>query len=327
MRCPQCNQQTDTDGFCNHCETAANARIDTGPLLTRANLLRMRGYWEDAADQCIEVLRLSPGNPTAHSLLGDIYQDQGKPEEARHWYHLALELNPHSTGDRAKLARSEEAIEARTHKAEWEAVIEGRSEPIGTKLLVRESVQRIVAVAGTTVCAVILVAAILVSLGERRPDLTDELPVIPLFTANRRAKLEFTTPREKLLMKRLTDKPLGGAAQPASISLDPRTQSADLRILVPARLLEGSAVEKTREAVMREGYRGAFHLYDADSTLTAIQVTVVGPVTFAGGQRDTDMLVVGTLSPRNLVVSPDVVTYGELLQFFHEPLWGTTLAH
>src|SRR5687768_5713148 len=84
-----------------------------GPVLSRANLLRMRGQWAEAAEQCVDVLRRDPGSPAAHSLLGDIYQDQGRPEEARHWYQLALVLNPGSVADRAKLARAEETLDAR----------------------------------------------------------------------------------------------------------------------------------------------------------------------------------------------------------------------
>lgn len=326
MRCPQCgNVITHPGGCCPTCPPGTPA-IDAGPLLARANLLRMRGQWEEAANHCIEVLRLEPGNPTAHSLLGDIYQDQGQPEEARHWYHLALELNPHSTADRAKLARSEEALEARTQKAEWEAIIEGRSEPIGTKLLVRESVQRIVAVAGTTVCSVILVAAILVSISERRVGPVDLGPVILTRKRQARAEVVVATPREHQLLKRLTEMPLATSAQVSSLSVDPRNQTAAVRLFMPARERDSRSIATFRDLVFREAYRVAHHLHLIDSSLTAIHVYVVGPTTFPGGEQATDALLVGTIASRNAVVSPDVVTPEELYQFFEDRLLGGDVA-
>src|SRR5205823_10007351 len=65
-------------------------------LLARANLLRMRGQWADAVERCTEALRADPHNPAAHSLLGDIYENQGRVDKAIHWYQLALEQNPES---------------------------------------------------------------------------------------------------------------------------------------------------------------------------------------------------------------------------------------
>ncbi|HZO88766.1 MAG TPA: tetratricopeptide repeat protein [Chthonomonadaceae bacterium] len=79
--------------------------------LTRANLFRLRGQWEEAVERCIEVLRAQPGNPAAHSLLGDIYRDQGKTDDAIQWYRMALELRP-NPADEAKL-RDQERLRAR----------------------------------------------------------------------------------------------------------------------------------------------------------------------------------------------------------------------
>jgi len=72
-------------------------------LLARANLLRMRGNNKGASQYCIEVLRLAPGNATAHSLLGDIYHSEGRLRDAMEWYRLALSLDPGRKTDRDKL--------------------------------------------------------------------------------------------------------------------------------------------------------------------------------------------------------------------------------
>jgi hypothetical protein len=71
--------------------------------LAEANLLRLRRQWDEAIAKCVQVLRQYPNNPTAHSLLGDIYRDQKQYPDAIEWYKLAVELDPTSRPDRVKL--------------------------------------------------------------------------------------------------------------------------------------------------------------------------------------------------------------------------------
>ncbi len=72
-------------------------------LLAQANLLRMRGCWEEAAEKCMAALRLAPDSASANSLLGDIYENQGRYDDAAQWYRMALDVNPDSPADRIKL--------------------------------------------------------------------------------------------------------------------------------------------------------------------------------------------------------------------------------
>lgn len=74
-------------------------------LLAQANLLRMRGCWEEAVANCMAALRLAPDSPSAQSLLGDIYENQGRFDDAVQWYRMALDANPDSPADRLKLDR------------------------------------------------------------------------------------------------------------------------------------------------------------------------------------------------------------------------------
>lgn len=76
-----------------------------GPLLARANLFRMRGQWDEAVAVCTEALRKVPESPTACSLLGDIYEAQGKYDDALQWFGMAVEFNPNNKADRVKLDR------------------------------------------------------------------------------------------------------------------------------------------------------------------------------------------------------------------------------
>ncbi len=85
-------------------EDAAVPR-DAYALLAQANLHRMRGQWDDAAEKCMAALRMAPDSASANSLLGDIYENQGRYDDAAQWYRMALDANPDSPADRLKLDR------------------------------------------------------------------------------------------------------------------------------------------------------------------------------------------------------------------------------
>lgn len=113
--CPNCNAAIPSDArFCTGCGTplprAGTPRDgsdacsdDIHTALAAANLLKLRGEWQPAIEKCMEVLAADQDNAEAHSILGDIYRDQGHVTEAMHWYKLALDLNPDSTADHIKL--------------------------------------------------------------------------------------------------------------------------------------------------------------------------------------------------------------------------------
>lgn len=97
---------SDTPGNADKAGGLDDARADAA--LAEANLFRMRGQWQAAETRCIDVMRADPNNVHAHSLLGDIYRDQGRFEDAAQWYRLALDLNPESAADRSKLEHAEQ---------------------------------------------------------------------------------------------------------------------------------------------------------------------------------------------------------------------------
>jgi len=71
--------------------------------IARANLLRMRGDYKGAVDQCLSVLKRIPEDGDTHTLLGDIYAEQGNLDESIQWYEMALDLDPKSNADLSKL--------------------------------------------------------------------------------------------------------------------------------------------------------------------------------------------------------------------------------
>lgn len=138
MICPYCGVEIpDNSHFCPECGAplgensgevqGVEIERETYSLLATANLYRIRGLWQEAEKKCVEVLRRYPNNPTAHSLLGDIYADQGRWEEAKEWYELAVELNPSSQVDKRKLERvknilGEREKQTRGKMVSWGAV-------------------------------------------------------------------------------------------------------------------------------------------------------------------------------------------------------------
>ncbi len=90
--------------------SANNREIDA--KLTEAYLLRIRHQFEESIEKCKEALILSPDDPSAHILIGDIYTEQGRAKDAALWYQMALDLDPLSTSVRSKLDRVETLLRA-----------------------------------------------------------------------------------------------------------------------------------------------------------------------------------------------------------------------
>ncbi|MCX7925935.1 MAG: tetratricopeptide repeat protein [Fimbriimonadales bacterium] len=115
MICPKCFAEIpDVSAFCMECGSrikedtldplyAEGSDREVYPELARANLLRMQGKHEEAIDVCRRILGRFPSNETVHALLGDIYADQGKLEDAIQWYELLVELAPTNVHYSAKL--------------------------------------------------------------------------------------------------------------------------------------------------------------------------------------------------------------------------------
>lgn len=309
---------------------------EAGLALAQANLLRMRGRWDAAAEECAQVLRLDPGNPSAHSLLGDIYQDQGRVEEARHWYQLALELNPGSEADRLKLARTAETLEARQQRAEWEAVIEGRAQSVVASLQVRESLQRIGALAGAALCGIILVMATLATLSERVP-LADENTPFGFRNPRRsqRPLLVADTHREFALLQKTNDLTPTGYGQAVRLELDSRTQSVRLRVSLFPSARDNVTSARLRERILHEAYRFAYGLRQAgiqlnepDDNWNEVSVVVLGAVDAFTPSPKTDVLFDGVLHRSDLAVDPEKVSLEELNSFFERvklPRWSLGL--
>lgn len=105
------SEGTDTDFSRAHDRQTAPQSDENSPelrsLLIQANLLRIRGKFPEASEQCAKALTIRPTHQAAHSLLGDICRDQGHLEEAIRWYRMAVDLNPNPV-DEGRLALAEQ---------------------------------------------------------------------------------------------------------------------------------------------------------------------------------------------------------------------------
>jgi len=86
-------------------------------LLQQANLHRMRQEWDEAITSCMQVLYAEPNSWRAHALLGDIYADQKRVDEAIRWYCMTLDIRPDSNSTKDKLnhlvaSRRQEFVES-----------------------------------------------------------------------------------------------------------------------------------------------------------------------------------------------------------------------
>ncbi|MHB9130305.1 MAG: tetratricopeptide repeat protein [Armatimonadota bacterium] len=91
-------------------------------LLAEANLLRLREQHDEAIGICTRVLRMDHNNAAAHSLLGDIYREQGDDREALGWYKLAVSLDPANQIERRKLDDMIDRVFKGAGKEEQQAV-------------------------------------------------------------------------------------------------------------------------------------------------------------------------------------------------------------
>jgi hypothetical protein len=323
-RCHRCGAETETGAaFCARCgsslspgpsprppspDPAAGAAATSYPLLARANLLRMRGRWDEAASLCAEALRLDPKNASAHSLLGDIHENQGNLEEALHWYALALELHPGSEADIAKSARVQELLEARQRRAEWQAVIHRTGPAPGTAALVREAFLRVVLILGAAVCAIIFVTAVIVSASDRGRLPEENTAILPPRPPVRGLPQAPHTARELRIMNDLAN--LGKAAnehgQITDVLIEPRTEHALLRMAVYPRVLELPSLQEIRERIQRDAYVMAHAVHARDPNLSVIDVQVLGDTAFLGRPGGTDLLFTATLTRDNLAMDPDL---------------------
>jgi len=278
------------------------------PILARANLLRMRGHWAEAASLCMQVLQRDPRNASAHSLLGDIYENQGRIEDAIQWYRRALALAPGNEADAAKLARAQELLDARRQRAEWQAVIEGRDQPLLAKSAMRESAQNVVMVVGAAVIGIIAAMAVITSAAARftpaHAGSESPLPTRP----GRRATSTPHTDREQALLRHLNaQRSPTHQVMPGAVFIHPRDQRAEVYLVAGAELMRTAPLDTLRSLFLAEAYSVAYATARWDPTLLTVRIHVSGPLPSPSGVGPCERLFAGEFAREQLLVAPEQV--------------------
>jgi hypothetical protein len=320
MICPTCQASiTDDSHFCSSCGSpthgAAVALADPPEMrvLAEANLLRMRGQWEDAEGRCIDVMRADPNNVHAHSLLGDIYRDQGLHEEAAQWYRMALDLNPSSEADRTKLEMVERESARRIARSGPAPSSNGSRLAVGTqKLMGMSPVVWVRVLTALTVLFLVMVAAMLMLMQKSRQPAPSvprtSLPTVvpppatgaPMSSGYAGAPFAFVprapapanppsatsaptasgsvnsvqSQRESALQNAVTRLTGPGTSMTvAGVAVDPRMQQATLTLIHHPDAQELSSGIR-RDAVITAAFRAAQAALMADDQLQRVMVSV-----------------------------------------------------
>lgn len=247
--------------------------------LARANLLRLRRQWREAASECLAILRTEPANVDAHTLLGDIQVELGEPRQAQHWYRLALTLAPDNESVRRKL---DKVVDQTPAPAPAPPV----REPIATSEAQNAEVSWSTRLATLGVLSALGLALLLGTYSLGRGDRTParRFPQARALPAGR----HLSPPTDRSRVKSKVVSPSKGAAEPASKAKDssPRKQavapvqqkaknaSTPLLTRTERRLLE------ELRAALSTRKEGGYALYGLtfDPTVGTVIVTFQSPV-------------------------------------------------
>jgi hypothetical protein len=321
--CPDCGQAVaEGSAFCCLCggrvrtETRPapgqpEVSADVRPLLARANLLRVRGQWEAAAEQCAEVLRLDPRNAAAHSLLGEIYDNQGYLDRAIRWYSEALELDPANVADRAKLARATELHESR------------RRPPSGASPL-RFSWLRVAGVAGGVICGGLILLAVLFA-GDR-PIPEGTVPVAPVIARppeRAPAAAKWLTSREREVGSSVAATTIRPPMELATFRIDPRDQTVHTGIVLDlAAYADDRAPSDVRTRLLHDGYRLAHQIVQEYPLARRVELSVAVKTGRPADAPEFSYWFVGSLLSSALVARPEIVTAGDLQRIYINVWWN-----
>ncbi|MCE5313588.1 MAG: tetratricopeptide repeat protein [Armatimonadota bacterium] len=282
-KCEDCNIILDNDvHFCPKCGKEIQPGegmpiLEVGAYLTSANLHRIRGEWDEAVNDATEALRLDPKNADIASLLGTIYQERGMLEDSVIWFQMALEMNPASTSDRARL----NDVKARIASARQHPGSRDRFRTI-------EKRTRMWAIGMAALFVVVVVLALIFAAGKRNQDdvtksvsldrgvrqaapVSTNEPFAPPMPSSGTASQQTTrsrssdatslaggsssrTPAEVKIRQDVSEAEGIGSAKIDDVIADPRQKIAVVTYSIPDSTLTKSAVISAAEAVARAAF-------------------------------------------------------------------------
>jgi hypothetical protein len=277
-------------------ETESETERAAHLLLSKANLLRVRGQPEAAIEACAEALRLDPLSGDASALLADIYESQGRLDDALQWYGMAVDNAPGNPSYREHLKRlAEKKQTALVQQAELPA-----TKPPGERTLELEGTASVSAAKKTDkavraiwiVCGVLALLLLLAGLFVLAPLLVlkrrgTEPPVAlqaapPLATPLPALAPTLPTPASALPTPALP--PTAATPAPSSETAGEAIRLSDgvayLNLASGLALRDAPPQDPTsREALVRQALHLAAEVSHADARVKLIQITLKAPGT------------------------------------------------
>jgi tetratricopeptide (TPR) repeat protein len=276
----------------------------------------MRGQWAEAVEACTEALRLDPHSAAAHSLLGDIYENQGRLDKASHWYQLALEQHPESIADQAKLARVKEL----------QAVRRRTGDP-------RFSWAYLVAVAGVAFLFVAFVMAAVVAHdrnGRVSAVLDKDMPQFPPSAPPRSQPLHHTTEEWQLVL-RLQERLNSKYMYVDAATLNPLEPEAFITVRMTDRLIPPDPKGGSRrDHLLREAYRIAYlareQQLERRRDLRSVTVRALARLSSGSGDDPADEVWRGRINATSVIVPDDRASVNEVRRVFEGPMYWNEIA-
>jgi hypothetical protein len=274
-------------------ETERAARL----LLSKANLLRVRGQPDAAIEACAEALQLSPLSGDASALLADIYESQGRLDDALQWYGMAVDHAPDNPSYREHLRRLADKKQTTLVK---QAEVPSPKLPGERTLELEASATKKTGQAARVVwivCGVLALLLLLTALFVLVPLLvlkrrTPETPAAPLAPPAQTRPLLTATPMPALAPALPTPASLLPTPTPPQAAATPAPASeageairlsdgvAYLNLASGLALRDAPPQDPTsREALVRQALHLAAEVSHADARVKLIQITLKAPGT------------------------------------------------
>lgn len=323
--CPKCGKEV-----IDSSDTSSLPSVEVGALLTSANIHRIRHEWDEAVEDAAQAFKLDPKNPDIASLIGSIYEQRGMLEESAVWYQMALDMDPESSADRARLQRVNELIRGQA---------QSKSSDPNKKTLLTASI-----IAAVVVLAAVLVFALARGRSPEPPVRTAVGPQPAQRTGPTTDSSSTSRPQPPVNKPSQGTSDLSGTASSGSttrtaaemvireaasaapalgrlggtvddVIADPRHGLAFITVSLP-----GSRPVTRQQAMISAG-AAAYAAFDAHKQVSWVTVRVLS----SGGESGAQILFVGDASRAGVSSLPQNATAEQIEQVFTRPWWNPSL--
>ncbi|MHB1000628.1 MAG: tetratricopeptide repeat protein [Armatimonadota bacterium] len=295
-------------------------------LLISSNLMKLRGDLDGAIQECIKALRVNPDSLEAHSLLGDIYRDQGNIEEAERWYQLALDLKPDSAVDTRRL----EQLKCLNNT--------GQAAPDKTPIASAAMINWVTVGVLSAIILVLLTAIIWPLLPNISGEEPDDVQAPSISNLGQRARripnppaastqAVMSSAHESSVMKDINSSSAlsGSHLQVINSTIDPRHNTAVLTFIGPVIADNERMAQLVKDCLII-----AKEVFQRDTTLTQVTVRALYSIPVNGEQRSEVVFIADSKRESAVQVDPGTADYSQQIAslenvWYHPGIMPTTV--